>query len=131
MGQHHAMAAPYITMFPVLFRSSPSGANFFLYIPVLAFSLLAGFDLGMNAAAGAAAATVGAHLNRVPVTTKVLRVAAVAGMTKSAITSFHEVVARIKVNFAFTMMLMLLSSSFGICLVVTAEVSNSAYGRGK
>ncbi|KAA8621951.1 hypothetical protein PtrV1_06452 [Pyrenophora tritici-repentis] len=34
-----------------------------------------------------------------------------------------------KVNFAFTMMLMLIFSSFGICLVVTAEISNSAYGR--
>lgn len=95
----------------------------------IAFSLLAGFDLAMNAAAGAAAATVGAHLNGVPITTKVLRVAAVAGITKSAITSFHELVARMKVNFAFTMMLMLIFSSFGICLVVTAEISNSAYGR--
>lgn len=85
----------------------------------------------MNAAAGAAAATVGAHLNGVPITTKVLRVAAVAGITKSAITSFHELVARMKVNFAFTMMLMLIFSSFGICLVVTAEISNSAYGRGR
>ncbi|KAJ6280840.1 hypothetical protein J3E71DRAFT_362250 [Bipolaris maydis] len=64
-----------------------------------------------------------------PITTKVLRVAAVAGITKSAITSFHELVARMKVNFAFTMMLMLIFSSFGICLVVTAEISNSAYGR--
>ncbi|KAH8723113.1 hypothetical protein GQ44DRAFT_828519 [Phaeosphaeriaceae sp. PMI808] len=95
----------------------------------IAFSLLAGFDLAMNAAAGAAAATVGAHLNGVPITTKVLRVAAVAGITKSAITSFRELVARMKVNFAFRMMLMLIFSSFGISLVVTVEISNSAYGR--
>jgi hypothetical protein len=85
----------------------------------------------MNAAAGAATATVGAHLNGVPITTKVLRVAAVAGITKSATTSFRELVAKMKVNLAFEMMIMLVFSSFGICLVVTAEISNSAYGRGR
>jgi hypothetical protein len=85
----------------------------------------------MNAAAGAAAATVGARLNGVPITTKVLGVAAVAGITKSAITTFNEIVGKVKVNFAFRITLLLLFSSFGICLVVTAEISNSAYGRGR
>ncbi|KAF2255078.1 hypothetical protein BU26DRAFT_559703 [Trematosphaeria pertusa] len=73
----------------------------------LAFVLLAGIDLAMNAAAGRAAASVGARLNRAPVTPKVLRIGALAGITKSALTTFYEVVSRMGVNLAFSILLLL------------------------
>lgn len=84
----------------------------------------------MNAAAGRAAASVGARLNRAPVTPKVLRIGALAGITKSALTTFYEVVSRMGVNLAFSILLLLVFSSFGISLILTAEVCNSTMDKG-
>jgi hypothetical protein len=98
---------------------------------VLAFALLSAFDLAMNAAAGSAAATVGAHLNSVQVTGTMVRLGALAGLTKAAVSTFREVVLSIRVNFIFYVLLLLLFSSFGVSIVVTAEVCNLAIGESK
>ena len=78
----------------------------------------------MNASAGAAAATVGAKMNHKPLTAKVVRLGALAGVTKAGITSFRELVLLSHVDFVYRMLLLLVFSSFGICLVLTAEVCN-------
>lgn len=80
--------------------------------------------MAMNAAAGSAAATVGAKMNHKPLTSKVLQLGALAGVTKAGITSFRELVLMSPINFVFRMLLILMFSSFGICLVLTAEVCN-------
>lgn len=85
-------------------------------LPVLAFAILAAFDIAMNAAAGASAATIGAHLNGKSATTQVIRLGALAGMTKAAITTFREVVLWANTNFIFRMLMMAIFTSWGICL---------------
>jgi hypothetical protein len=91
---------------------------------VLTFAILAAFDMAMNAAAGASAATVGAHLNGKSATAQIIRLGALAGFTKAAITSFREVVLWANINFVFGILLMIIFTSWGICLIVTAEICN-------
>jgi hypothetical protein len=100
-------------------------------LPVLTFAILAAFDMAMNAAAGASAATVGAHLNGKSATTQVVRLGALAGLTKAAITSFREVVCWANINFVFWILLMVIFTSWGICLIVTAEICNLALATSK
>lgn len=78
----------------------------------------------MNAAAGSAAATVGAKMNHKPLTGKVIQMGALAGATKAGITSFRELVLQARINIVFRILLLFLFSSFGICLVLTAEICN-------
>ncbi|KAG9229071.1 hypothetical protein BJ875DRAFT_211608 [Amylocarpus encephaloides] len=89
-----------------------------------AFISLATFDMAMNAVAGCAAATIGAQINHKHLTPQVLQLGALAGVTKAGITSFRELVLMSRINFVFRMLLLLMFSSFGICLVLTAEVCN-------
>lgn len=91
---------------------------------VVVFAAFASFDLALNVAAGASAATVGARLNHKQVTAKVLRLGALAGLTKSAMTTFREIAMMQRPNLAFTMLFLLLFTSWGICLVVAAEICN-------
>lgn len=102
-----------------------------MHSTVLAWTLLALFDLAINATAGASAATVGAHLNHKPATPKVVRLGALAGLTKAAITTFQQIVMMGKISFVFRVVLLLILSPFGICLVVTAEMCNLTLGEGK
>jgi hypothetical protein len=99
--------------------------------PVAAIIFLASIDMALNVSAGAAAAHVGANLNHKPVTSQVLRIGAQAGAIKSAITTFREIVLMAKINFVFRMLMLLTFSSFGICLVLTAQVSNQVLGESK
>ncbi|KAK1826553.1 hypothetical protein QBC39DRAFT_364127 [Podospora conica] len=92
------------------------------------FGLLVILDLAMHAGAGAAAASVGAKGNGLPVTTRALQLGALAAITKAAMTTFREVVLMAKVNFAFTVLIFLLSSSFGICPLLVTEVGNLSLG---
>ncbi|PQE33838.1 hypothetical protein CJF32_00010829 [Rutstroemia sp. NJR-2017a WRK4] len=93
-----------------------------------AIIFLASIDMALNVSAGAAAANVGAKLNHKAVTSQVLRIGAQAGAIKSAITTFREIVLMAKINFVFRMLMLLTFSSFGICLVLTAQVSNQVLG---
>lgn len=83
----------------------------------------------MNAAAGAAAATVGAQRNGIPVTKLAVQLGALAGVTKSGITLFSELALMAKVNFVFGVLIFLISSSFGVCPLLTTEICNIALGQ--
>jgi hypothetical protein len=96
--------------------------------PVFGFGGLALLDVSMNAAAGAAAARVGAQLNGAPPTALALKMGALAGTTKAAITTFREVVGLSSVNIAFQILLMLLTLSFGICALLVTEIGNLVLG---
>ena len=97
---------------------------------VLAWILLALFDLAMNAAAGASAATVGAHLNHKPLTVQIIRRGALAGLIKSAITTFQQVVIMGRVKFSLAILLQWILSPFAISFLVTTEVCNMSMGKG-
>ncbi|KAK4160246.1 hypothetical protein QBC43DRAFT_245785 [Cladorrhinum sp. PSN259] len=92
------------------------------------FGLLAVFDLMMHAGAGAAAASVGAKGNGLPVTTRALQLGALAGVTKAGMTTFREVVLMANVNLVFAVLIFLLSSSFGICPLLVTEIGNLTLG---
>lgn len=82
----------------------------------------------MNAAAGASAATVGAHMNHKSLTPKVVRLGALAGITKAAITTFQQIIMMGQITFFSHVVLQLILSPFGICLLVTAEMCNLILG---
>ncbi|KAK1749334.1 hypothetical protein QBC47DRAFT_395951 [Echria macrotheca] len=92
------------------------------------FGLLAVLDLAMHAGAGAAAASVGAKGNGLPVTTRAVRLGALAGLTKAGMTTFREVIFMTNVNLVFTFLIFLLSSSFGICALLVTEMGNLTLG---
>jgi len=99
---------------------------------VWGFGLLAIIDLAFHAAAGAGAASVGAKGNGLAVTPLVLRMGALAGITKSAMTTFREVVVTAgDVNIIFTVLIFLMFSSFGICPLLVTEVGNIVIGESK
>lgn len=85
----------------------------------------------MHAGAGAAAASVGARGNGVPVTTRAVRLGALAGVTKAGMTTFREVVLMSNVNLVFAVLILFLSSSFGICSLLVAEIGNITLGESK
>jgi hypothetical protein len=98
---------------------------------VLGFSFLALIDLGMNAGAGAAAAVVGARGNGFEATTLIVRTGAFAGLTKSAIAIFAELVSMVQVNISFHLLMILLTSSFGVCPLLVVQVCNSTLGQSE
>lgn len=85
----------------------------------------------MNTAAGAAVARIGASLNGATPTTLVIQMGALAGATKGAITSFREIVEMSSVNIGFHLLLMLLTSSFGVCALLVTEVGNIVLGESE
>jgi hypothetical protein len=97
----------------------------------MGFGILALVDIGMHAAAGAAAARVGADLNKATATSLVIQMGALAGATKAAMTAFREIVSLSSVNLVFRILLMLLTSSFGVCALLVTEVGNIVLGDSK
>ncbi|KAL0932872.1 uncharacterized protein CTRU02_211835 [Colletotrichum truncatum] len=106
---------------PMLMNSAP-------WRIIWGFGLLAIVELAMNAGAGAAAAKVGSDLNGVTPTTLAIRMGALAGLTKAALTTFREIVLMNGVNFGFRMLLFLITSSIGICPLLVTEVGNIVLG---
>lgn len=98
---------------------------------VFGFGGLALLDIALNAAAGAAAARVGADLNGAEPTTLVIQMGALAGTTKAAITTFREIVGLSSVNLVFQILLMLLTSSFGVCALLVTEIGNIVLGESE
>ncbi|KZL70674.1 hypothetical protein CT0861_05923 [Colletotrichum tofieldiae] len=88
------------------------------------FGLLAIVDMAMNAGAGAAAAKVGSELNGVPASTQTIQMGALTGLTKAVLTTFREIVLMNGVNMVFRVLLILITSSFGICPLLMTEVGN-------
>jgi hypothetical protein len=83
---------------------------------VIIFRLL--FDIAIHVSAGAAAAAVGAHANGSPLTPRVTKLGAIAGLTKSVIAGTVWTIGLLDSKpFANW------SSGFGLSLFITLEVS--------
>ncbi|KAJ5285696.1 hypothetical protein N7524_001002 [Penicillium chrysogenum] len=97
-------------------------------INIWTFFALAALDLAANAAAGPAAVATAAHVNGSPLTARAMQIGALAGVTKSGVLAFVEFAAYAGLPTAAWILLALVASSFGICVLVTAEVSNLVLG---
>ncbi|KAG8811142.1 hypothetical protein FRC17_002613, partial [Serendipita sp. 399] len=89
---------------------------------VLKFIGFAILDLGFNAAAGAAAAATGAHVNGSPITGEVIRIGAWAAVIKSGILNYSFLVFIMSTS-ATSMIISFASTTFGIAFVVTLAVA--------
>jgi len=108
---------------------------------VILFFLVVMLEIGFNAAAGAAAAVTGAHVNAlsnsVTATTTydlqhVLRLGALAGVMKSGIMSMVAFAREFGgATLGVWMILLVVSSGFGVSLLVTSAISNLVYGTGE
>lgn len=85
----------------------------------------------MNAAAGAAAARVGAQLNGLSPDGLAIRMGALAGTTKAALLIFREIVTNNGANMVFWVLLFLITSSFGICPLLVTQISNLVLGESE
>ncbi|RDL40992.1 uncharacterized protein BP5553_00971 [Venustampulla echinocandica] len=102
------------------------------------FIILAVVDIGFNAAAGAAAAATGAHVNSqsdsktahdVVNLSRAVGLGALAGLLKSGILALVNFGKQFGgMNLGMWLILALVASSFGICVVVTSAVSSLALG---
>ena len=95
------------------------------------FFVLAALDIAINAAAGPAAVATAVHVNGSQLTARALQYGALAGVTKSGVLAFVEFVGWAGLPTPAWVLLLLLASSFGICVLVTAEISNLVLGESK
>lgn len=95
------------------------------------FFALAALDIAANAAAGPAAVATAAHVNGSPLTARAMQLGALAGVTKSGILAFVEFVGYAGLPTPAWILLVLLASCFGICVVITAEISNLVLGESE
>ena len=113
------------TLWKIVCPLTPSQQHTNILFLDAAFIFLATFAMAMNAAAGCAAATIGAKINHKLLTPQVVRpTRRPSGSDESRHHLFCELVLMSPINFVFRMLLLLMLSSFGICLVLTAEVCN-------
>ncbi|CAG8169681.1 unnamed protein product [Penicillium salamii] len=97
-------------------------------IIVWVFFALAALDIAANAAAGPAAVATAAHVNGSPLTARALQLGALAGVTKSGILAFVEFLGYAGLPTPAWVLLVLVASCFGICVIITAEISNLVLG---
>ncbi|KAJ5098817.1 hypothetical protein N7532_005818 [Penicillium argentinense] len=97
-------------------------------INVYTFFALAILDVAANAAAGPAAVATATHVNGGVLTARALQLGALAGVTKSGVLAFIEFVGYAGIPAPAWVLLILLGSSFGICVLITAEISNIVLG---
>lgn len=93
-------------------------------ISVLWLFALCALDIAVNASAGPAAVATGAHMNGSILTARALQLGALAGVTKSGILGFISLMSRAGLGTPAWVLLVLLGTSFGICVLVTAEISS-------
>lgn len=98
------------------------------YTTVWTFFALAALDIAANAAAGPAAVATAIHMTGGLLTARALQLGALAGVTKSGVLAFIEFLAYAGIPTPAWILLILLGSSFGICVLVTAEISNLVLG---
>ncbi|KAJ5587649.1 uncharacterized protein N7459_003414, partial [Penicillium hispanicum] len=98
-----------------------SGCQFFI---VWTFFALAALDIAVNAAAGPAAVATAMHVNGSELTTRALWLGALAGATKPGALAFVEFAGWAGLPTQAWVLLLLLAISFGICVLVTGEISN-------
>ncbi|KAJ5419318.1 uncharacterized protein N7487_002868 [Penicillium crustosum] len=97
-------------------------------INIWTFFALAALDVAVNAAAGPAAVATAAHVNGSPLTARAMQIGALAGVTKSGVLAFVEFAGFAGLPTPAWILLILVASCFGICVLVTAEVSNLVLG---
>jgi hypothetical protein len=112
---------PILSLFAAFCLSNPS-------LLVWTFFALAALDIAANAAAGPAAVATAAHVNGSPLTARAMQIGAIAGVTKSGVLAFVEFVGYAGLPTPAWILLVLMASSFGICVLITAEVSNLVLG---
>lgn len=93
--------------------------------------MLAVIDVPINAAAGAAAAAAGAHVNGSEKTADIIRLGALGGIIKSGILNFTVLVCLTSTSTFHHLIMTLLSSPFGMAMVVTLYLSQKALGGSK
>ncbi|KAG8856833.1 hypothetical protein FRB91_000283 [Serendipita sp. 411] len=96
--------------------------NFWRLMSVSDFVFLSILDLGFNAAAGAAAAATGAHVNGNPTTGEILRIGAWAAVIKSGILNY-SMLTFIMSTSATNVIILFATTSFGSAFVVTLAVT--------
>ncbi|KFY47861.1 hypothetical protein V496_10408 [Pseudogymnoascus sp. VKM F-4515 (FW-2607)] len=99
-----------------------------ILLKVLKFLLLVATDISFNVAAGAAAVAVGAYVNGSPLTQLALRAGMKAAATKSGSYAFIVLIRFANLNIAAYMLLIIVSSMFGLAVLVTAQVSDMVLG---
>jgi hypothetical protein len=87
-------------------------------------------DLAINAAAGAAAAATGAHVNGTPLTEKILQLGALGGVIKSGVLNFAILIAS-TTGFFTSLLLVIITSSFGVTLLVTLALTQKVMYESK
>ncbi|KGO66719.1 hypothetical protein PITC_056120 [Penicillium italicum] len=100
-------------------------------INIWTFFALAALDIAVNAAAGPAAVATAAHVNGSPLTARAMQIGALAGVTKSGVLAFVEFAGFAGLPTPAWILLALVASGFGICVLVTAEVSNLVLGESE
>jgi len=95
---------------------------------VWTFFALAALDIAANAAAGPAAVATAVHVNGGILTARMLQLGALAGVTKAGVLAFVEFLGYAGISTYAWMLLILLASSFGVCVLITAEISNLVLG---
>lgn len=103
----------------------------YLLTLVWTFFALAALDVAVNAAAGPAAVATAAHVNGSPLTARAMQIGALAGVTKSGVLAFVEFAGFAGLPTPAWILLILVASCFGICVLVTAEVSNLVLGESE
>lgn len=98
---------------------------------VWTFFALAVLDIAVNAAAGPAAVATAAHVNGSPLTARALQLGALAGVTKSGVLAFIEFAGYAGLPTPAWILLALVASGFGTCVLVTAEISNLVLGESE
>ncbi|KAJ5489253.1 hypothetical protein N7539_004143 [Penicillium diatomitis] len=97
-------------------------------VTVWVFFALAALDIAVNAAAGPAAVATAVHVSGDKLTARSLQLGALAGVTKAGVLAFVEFVSYTGIPAPAWLVLILFASSFGICVLVTAEISNLVLG---
>ncbi|KAF7717082.1 Uncharacterized protein PECH_004508 [Penicillium ucsense] len=97
-------------------------------INIWVFFALAALDIAVNAAAGPAAVATAVHVSGDKLTARSLQLGALAGVTKAGVLAFVEFVSYAGIPAPAWLVLILFASSFGICVLVTAEISNLVLG---
>ncbi|KAL2119883.1 hypothetical protein VTJ04DRAFT_6844 [Mycothermus thermophilus] len=105
-----------------------SSSGYALLVHVLIYVALSTIDIGFNAAGGAAAVATGAHVSGLPLTSRMLGIGAVAGITKAGILAFFGLFRFAKIHIGVYMLLLVVTSMYGICVLITLQVANTVLG---
>ncbi|KAN0071031.1 hypothetical protein V8E54_011196 [Elaphomyces granulatus] len=95
------------------------------------FLIYTAFDLAINAAAGAAAAAAAGHAIGTPATADVLRLAALAGLTKSGIVSGLAILGWFYIDCLLFLLMAIVMNPFVLAQLLTISISAVVLGEGK